>query len=63
MRIEYGGSFRDKVFEAKQLAKEPENWLLYIWGKTPRGKELSLEYILKKWNLKNWIYIIMLNGF
>ncbi len=48
MRIEYGGSFRDNVFEAKQLAKEPENWLLYIWGKTPRGKELSLEYILKK---------------
>lgn len=48
MRIEYGGSFRDNVFEAKQLAKEPENWLHYIWGKTPRGKELSLEYILKK---------------
>lgn len=48
MRIEYGGSFRDNVFEAKQLAKEPENWLHYIWGKTPRGKELYLEYILKK---------------
>lgn len=53
MRIEYGGSFRDNVFEAKQLAKEPENWLHYIWDKTPRGKELSLEYILKKMEPKD----------
>lgn len=53
MRIEYGGSFRDNVFEAKQLAKEPENWLHYIWGKTPRAKELSLEYILKKMEPKD----------
>ena len=39
MRIEYGGSFRDKVFEAKQLAKRTRKiGFFYIWGKTPRGK-------------------------
>lgn len=53
MRTEYGSSFEANASVAKLLAKDPNNWIVYLWNKTPKAKELQLEHILKQMEPKD----------
>ena len=48
MRTEYGTSFNQNSYNARELAKDPEEWLWYLWDKDPLAREMNLDLTLKK---------------
>ena len=48
MRTEYGRSFNDNSYNARELAKDPEQWLWYLWGKDPKARKMEFDLALKE---------------
>lgn len=53
MRRQYGCNYNSIAQEAKFYAKDPNNWLAYIFNKTPIANELALKITLKQMSPEN----------
>jgi len=51
-RTSYGGSYREQMNEAKFIAKCKDEYLDFIWEKSPEARELLLELKLKRMSSK-----------
>ncbi len=64
MRTEYGSNFLENSRSAKQLAKDPEQWLWYLWYKDPKARAMELDLALKEmkpqdlelYNSAKWVF-------
>ena len=53
MRTEYGSSFLQNSREARQFAKDPEQWLWYLWNKDPKARKMELNLALMQMKPKD----------
>ena len=64
MRTKYGRSFDENSRRARELAKEPEQWLWYLWHKDTKARAMYLDLALKEmkpqdlelYNSAKWLF-------